>query len=310
MNDTICSPYPYYNVISLIYINHLQAELLRLEADGEQLKIDNSNLLDELETLKEIDALIIKLTQGEDSLDKLLQQNKQLIRKELFIRLAELVNSGSNQEEREKYKTVSDNLLNYLQENDSKLYLEITEGIKSLVDKEMNVLSPIMQSDNKALKIFDQVQQKWIDLNDDDASENTTMVSGTFNSNITVFPTVDASGKTIVRFPAALPVNMLPLILNAPEISTLDFNILKETVFTPDVLTGTLVDYSTFLGTFRGKPTVSLEETYRVVMNRINLVPGLSDRIRVFLLPEPVFPELGRSNKFKSDQANRYKNIY
>ena len=291
----------------MIYVNHLQAELLRLEAESEQLKIDNLNLLDELETLKEIDELIIKLAQGEDrgdSLDRLVQQNKPLVRKELFIRLAELVNSGSNQIERDKYKTVSDNLLNYLQENDSKLYLEITEGIKNLVDKEMNVLSPIVQSDNKVLKIFDQVQQKWIDLNDE--SENTTMVSGTFNGNLTVFPTVDASGKTIVRFPAALPVNMLPLILNAPEISTLDFNILKETVFTPDVLTGTLVDYSTFLGTFRGKPTVSLEETYRVVMNRINLVPGLSDRIRVFLLPEPVFPELGRSNKFKSDQANRY----
>jgi hypothetical protein len=54
---------------------------------------------------------------------------------------------------------------------------------------------------------------------------------------------------------------MLPLILSAPEISQLDFNLLKETVFTPDVLNGTLVDYSTFLGTFRGTPTVSLEET-------------------------------------------------
>jgi hypothetical protein len=76
---------------------------------------------------------------------------------------------------------------------------------------------------------------------------------------------------------------MLPLILRAPEVSRLDFELLRDTVFTPDVLNGTLADYSTFLGTFRGMPVKSVEHTYATVMRRIALVPGLSDRIRYVL---------------------------
>ena len=91
---------------------------------------------------------------------------------------------------------------------------------------------------------------------------------------------------------------MLPFILRSPEVSKLDFELLRDTVFTPDVLNGTLADYSTFLGTFRGKPTVSVEATYATVMKRIRLIPGLDDRIRIFILPEPIFSKDRRPGPF------------
>jgi hypothetical protein len=91
---------------------------------------------------------------------------------------------------------------------------------------------------------------------------------------------------------------MLPYILRAPEVSKLDFDLLRDTVFTPDVLNASLADYSTFLGTFRGKPVKSVEDTYASVMKRIKLIPGLEDRIRVFVLPEPVYPRDRRPGPF------------
>lgn len=72
----------------------------------------------------------------------------------------------------------------------------------------------------------------------------------------------DGMGRAMIRFPAAIPINLLPLMLRSPEISQEDLSILKEQIFTPDLIGNVLVDYSTFLATFRGQPNVSTTETY------------------------------------------------
>ena len=69
-------------------------------------------------------------------------------------------------------------------------------------------------------------------------------------------------GRAMIRFPAAIPVNLLPLMLRSPEISQDDLNILKNDVFTPDLIGNVIVDYSTFLATFRGQPNISSIDTY------------------------------------------------
>ena len=45
-----------------------------------------------------------------------------------------------------------------------------------------------------------------------------------------------------------------------------------------------------------GVPTESVE-TYKKAQARIDLVPGMSDRIRLFMLPEPIFSR-GPNNQF------------
>ena len=72
----------------------------------------------------------------------------------------------------------------------------------------------------------------------------------------------DAQGRAMIRFPAAVPINLLPLMVRSPEISIQDLAILKEKVFTADLLGDVIVDYSSFLATFRGKPGVSAQDTY------------------------------------------------
>ena len=74
----------------------------------------------------------------------------------------------------------------------------------------------------------------------------------------------DASDRAMIRFPAAVPINLLPLMVRAPEISKDDLNILKEKIFTPDLLDSVVVDYSSILATFRGKPGVSAAETFQM----------------------------------------------
>ena len=93
----------------------------------------------------------------------------------------------------------------------------------------------------------------------------------------------------IVRFPAAVPPNLLPFLLRASRTSALtreDVTILKEAVFTPDLLGDLIIDYSTLLITIRGQPAVSPAETLRQAQRRIDLVPGMSERLRIFALPE------------------------
>jgi hypothetical protein len=74
----------------------------------------------------------------------------------------------------------------------------------------------------------------------------------------------DAAGRAMIRFPAAVPINLLPLMIRSPEMSAADLQILKEKVFTPDILNDTIVDFSALLVTFRGKPGVSAAETFEM----------------------------------------------
>lgn len=95
------------------------------------------------------------------------------------------------------------------------------------------------------MKIFDQSLQKWVSLGS--SNSTSSRYDSATGQGAKEVPSVDSMGRTVVRFPAALPVIMLPLILRSPEISKQDFNLLKETVFTQDILNNSLVDYSTFL---------------------------------------------------------------
>lgn len=100
-------------------------------------------------------------------------------------------------------------------------------------------------------------------------SNRTAMQAGPFGQMPLLLPGMNGStgipsgmGRAMIRFPAAVPINLLPLMLRSPEISTDDLAILKEKVFTPDLIGEVIVDYSTFLATFRGRPNVSSIDTF------------------------------------------------
>jgi hypothetical protein len=65
-----------------------------------------------------------------------------------------------------------------------------------------------------------------------------------------------------------------------------DVAVLKDAVFTEDILKAPVMDFSSLLVTFRGTPTASATETMRQAQRRLSLVPGMSDRLRILCLPE------------------------
>jgi hypothetical protein len=101
--------------------------------------------------------------------------------------------------------------------------------------------------------------QQWIQDTVNGTASNPRMPASMVIENSTI---ADAEGRPMIRFPGAVPINLLPLMVRSPEISTDDFRILKETIFTPDILSDIVVDFSPLTVTFRGKPGVSAAETY------------------------------------------------
>ena len=109
--------------------------------------------------------------------------------------------------------------------------------------------------------------QQWIEKTVNSSSVSTLNAQGmapaSMNMDTIANSTItDAMGRSMIKFPAAVPINLLPLMVRSPEISQEDLNLLKEKIFTPDLLGDVVVDYSSLLATFRGKPGVSAQDTF------------------------------------------------
>lgn len=61
----------------------------------------------------------------------------------------------------------------------------------------------------------------------------------------------------MVRFPSAVPLNLLPLIMSSPTIAQEDVDFLRDAVFTSDILSEPIVDSSSVIVTFRGRSNIS-----------------------------------------------------
>ncbi len=141
----------------------LQAELLRLEAEKEQLEVDQLRLEGEKRRLVEVDALIVKLIEGSTTLEKAVTTQRPLIRKELFFRIAELANAALTTDERSKYATLCDTLMDVVQKTDSLLHAELTAEIQKELNLELNRLrSGLKNKDTENAKVYEQVLQQWI----------------------------------------------------------------------------------------------------------------------------------------------------
>ena len=103
------------------------------------------------------------------------------------------------------------------------------------------------------------------------------------------------SNAMVIRFPSAVPMNLMPLLMRSPEIAKADLTFLSEAVFSSDILNDTVVDSSSVIITFRGRPTVSVAETFQKAKQRIDTIPGLRDRVRLFVLPEYRLPDPKRT---------------
>ena len=124
--------------------------------------------------------------------------------------------------------------------------------------------------------VYDQMLQQWVQQTVNSTGPTTNLVFTTPNT-------------TMIRFPSAIPLNLMPLLLRSPEISKSDFDLLRQSIFTSELIDNCVSDYSTYLATFRGSLASSIttvEEAVKEINKRIEDIPGLGDRIRLFVLPE------------------------
>lgn len=119
------------------------------------------------------------------------------------------------------------------------------------------------------MKVNEDALQQWIQDTVNSSPSRPNMPASMNLENSTI---ADAEGRPMIRFPGAVPINLLPLMVRSPEISAEDFKILKEKIFTPDILSDVIVDFSPLTVTFRGKPGASAAETYA----RFDMLPFIS----------------------------------
>ena len=203
-------------------------------------------------------------------MEKAVSSQKSLIRKELFFRLAELANSALVAEERNKYATLCDDIMETVQKNDNLLHAELTAEIQKELNLELNRLKSGQKSkDSENAKVYEQALQQWVQntINGSTTVSTTpssetdksmpafeiggrTIVPMTGGGNMSTFP-ADMLATNIVRFPAAVPINLLPFLLRASrdgELSKEDVAILTQAVFTDDILANPVADFSALLG--------------------------------------------------------------
>jgi hypothetical protein len=251
-----------------------EAELLRLEAEKDQLALDRERIQRERKVLEDIDDLILRLLELDPSVENVydasILANKKLLRKDLFFRLVELCNVAATPEEKAKFSGLSDTIMNAISRLDPALFASLTADIEKEVALELDRLTEGQRSrDAENVKVYDQVLQQWIQQT---VGSNRSLAS---NDSI-AFP--ETGGRAMIRFPSAVPLMLLPLMLRSPELSASDVELLKSVVVA-DLLNNTIVDYATFLTTFRGRPSQSVKSAVAIIEERLEK-SGLDKRVR------------------------------
>lgn len=290
----------------------LRAEYLRLEAEKEELIMSQSKIDEEKRRLDSIDNFIVKLLESNNSLDNLVANNKPCIRKELFLRIIELANAAANEKERLRFLDLYDMLLDSVDRQDSSLMMEVTSEIKKMIQSEQKAIQKKIYSSavrspevESTVQIYNQAMQQWLQANTTIGSDGLNL-SPEIMQNLTMMLGSNSSQSLrTLRFPASLPITMLPLLLRGSELSPTDLETLKSNVFTNDLLNNTIVDYSTFLATFRGTPLMSVADVLRVANERIGAEPGLMDRVRLLALPDyQTMNPIARSEKYSGSKLD------
>ena len=99
-------------------------------------------------------------------------------------------------------------------------------------------------------------------------------------------------------------------MVRSPEISKDDLAVLKGAIFTDDIITQPIIDYSSILVTIRGTPNISVANTYQRAVDRLALVPGLSNRLRIFVLPEYRQQENEKSLLMEKYSGSKYEPMF
>lgn len=283
-----------------------EAEQLRAEAKRAQLQIDLKRLRERRAILENIDAVLLQLYDEKLTVEDVVRTQKQLLRKEMFFRIAELANVEIVSSQRQRLFALYEDLLLEISRVDPALHAEITSEITKELNSELNryrnaplsnlpaSATPPSSASSSGEEVYDELLQQWMRQMQGDAERNGS-ANGSLDMNaftsLNVTDLADLVGARLVRFPPALPLSMVPLMLQGGELNKADVALLlSDEVFGGLFDVASLKkDVSAYLLTLQGTPSdasLSPGDLLVLARQRIDKIPGLSDRVRVLLLPQ------------------------
>lgn len=149
-------------------------------------------------------------------MEKAITSQRALIRKELFFRLAELANSALVSEERSKYASLCDALMEAVQTADSLLHAELTAEIQKELNLELNRLKSGQKSkDSENAKMYEQALNQWVQTTINGSTTVSTTPSSEADKGL---PGFEIGGRTIVPMTGASNMSSFPADMLATNI--------------------------------------------------------------------------------------------
>ncbi len=253
--------------------------------------------------LRQIDSLLLSLLRSlsvssspSDVIRVFVAQNKAQLRKEFFLRLAELANHEIVVAEKQRLYDLYEEVLRVLSETDASQYSQIVADVSKEINQEIfsSTSSPQRRGSDEAVfagkndvRSYEQVLQSWLQqLKNETIPLNVTVLDGgAVASNFTSLNNMLSS--RIFRLPSALPLDFVPDLMKAPTLTDQEVDLLKSRVFSKDLFEDLYdVEASPVISVVRGVPKSSYHDTLLKLQQRLSDIPELKEKVQIVLYPE------------------------
>ncbi|CAM9238648.1 unnamed protein product [Ectocarpus sp. 6 AP-2014] len=301
----------------------LQAEKLRLEVEKEQLILQAEKLQDKEALEGKQDALIGKLRElngRDEELTALVKKEIKKVNADLFMRLADVAETTLDVEERNSLVSLSEDVMRAVDRVDKAKALKVSKGIKEILDRAEEIekatraraaAQALVQAQNasygtisgnlSANKGKEGSVEDMLDLQALPSSKmqdlrNLAGMGGAGGQNSTAegLPTVLSDAMNVMFLPLWVPTSLLKFVGSAPALLEADIETVKSDVLGMETFYVTGMEKSPFAALYRGNMRgKSSEEVFEAVTAKLESIPGLSDRVQLFLMgdPTPLTPE-------------------
>ncbi|CAM9203970.1 unnamed protein product [Scytosiphon promiscuus] len=307
----------------------LQAEKLRLEVEKEQL-ILQAEKLEEKEALEaKQDVLIGKLRAlngRQEELTGLVKQELKRVNADLFMRLADVAEMTLEVEERDSLVSLSEDIMRAVDKVDKGKALKVSREIKETLDRAEEIekatraraaAQALVQAQNASFgtiadnlsamrgtegSVEDMLNLKGLPSSKMQDLRNLAGMGGAGdNRSATLgadgFPAVLSDAMNVMFLPLWVPTSLLKFVGSAPALLEADIEAVKSEVLGMDTFYVTGMEKSPFAALYRGNMRgKSSEEVFEAVTTKLESIPGLGDRVQLFLMgdPTPLTPEQAR----------------
>eukprot|EP00752_Nemacystus_decipiens_P016556 g14798.t1 len=300
----------------------LQAEKLRLEVEKEQLMLQAEKLQEKEALEKKQDALISKmrvLNGRQEELTALVKQEIKRVNADLFMRLADVAETTLDVEERNSLVSLSEDVMRAVDKVDKGKALKVSKEIKETLDRAEEIekatraraaAQALVQAQNAS---YGSISESLSAMKGNEGSvedmlnikglpsakmQDLRNLAGMGGDNSTVgadgLPAALSDAMNVMFLPLWVPTSLLKFVGSAPALLEADIEAVKSDVLGMDTFYVTGMEKSPFAalykGNMRGKDS---EEVFEAVTAKLESIPGLADRVQLFLMgdPTPLTPE-------------------